>query len=81
MTDARVMPQDKALGEFLEENCFDLSAKCESCKRGVLDHLMSFVHNDGRVDITVGWSPFNLASAAQAATGKSQRCVGLGWVR
>ena len=48
--------QDVALGQFLRDSCFNLSLKCQNpnCKKSVLDHSLSFVHNDGLVNITVG---------------------------
>eukprot|EP00934_Nitzschia_sp_Nitz4_P003840 Nitzschia sp. Nitz4//scaffold5_size260463//118602//124210//NITZ4_000980-RA/size260463-snap-gene-0.42-mRNA-1//-1//CDS//3329555334//3830//frame0 len=47
--------QDVSLGQFLRDSCFNLSLKCQnpSCKKSVLDHSLSFVHNDGLVNITV----------------------------
>ncbi|GKY91175.1 hypothetical protein MPSEU_000090200 [Mayamaea pseudoterrestris] len=47
--------QDVALGQFLRDSCFNLSLKCQNpnCKKSVLDHSLSFVHNDGLVSITV----------------------------
>jgi len=47
--------QDVALGQFLRDSCFNLRLKCQnpSCKKTVLDHSLSFVHNDGLVMITV----------------------------
>lgn len=47
--------QDVALGQFLRDSCFNLNLKCQnaSCKKTVLDHSLSFVHNDGLMSITV----------------------------
>ena len=47
--------QDVSLGHFLRDSCFNLSLKCQnpSCKKSVLDHSLSFVHNDGLINITV----------------------------
>jgi len=47
--------QDVALGQFLRDSCFNLSLKCQNpnCKKSVLDHSLSFVHNDGLINITV----------------------------
>jgi hypothetical protein len=47
--------QDVSLGQFLRDSCFNLSLKCQnpSCKKSVLDHSLSFVHNDGLINITV----------------------------
>ena len=47
--------QDVALGQFLRDSCFNLSLKCQNpnCKKTVLDHSLSFVHNDGLINITV----------------------------
>ncbi|CAN0342392.1 unnamed protein product, partial [Ectocarpus fasciculatus] len=60
---------DTALGKFLVDNCFNPNLKCQNvnCKRSARDHVLSFVHNHGRVDITVGWLKFDLAAAAQAS--------------
>lgn len=47
--------QDVSLGQFLRDSCFNLSLKCQNpnCKKSVLDHSLSFVHNDGLLNITV----------------------------
>eukprot|EP00980_Cylindrotheca_fusiformis_P007582 scaffold1580_cov116-Cylindrotheca_fusiformis.AAC.17 len=47
--------QDVSLGQFLRDSCFNLSLKCQNanCKKSVLDHSLSFVHNDGFINITV----------------------------
>ena len=47
--------QDVSLGQFLRDSCFNMSLKCQnsSCKKSVLDHSLSFVHNDGFINITV----------------------------
>ena len=47
--------QDVSLGQFLRDSCFNLSLKCQnvSCKKSVLDHSLSFIHNDGLIEITV----------------------------
>jgi 1-phosphatidylinositol-3-phosphate 5-kinase len=47
--------QDVALGQFLRDSCFNLSLTCQNpnCKKSVLDHTLSFVHNDGVINITV----------------------------
>ena len=47
--------QDVSLGQFLRDSCFNLSLKCQnpSCKKSVLDHSLSFIHNDGLINITV----------------------------
>lgn len=64
--------QDTALGKFLVDNCFNPNLKCQNvnCKRSARDHVLSFVHKDGRVDITVGWLKFDLAAAALASAGE-----------
>ncbi len=66
--------QDTALGKFLMDNCFNPTLKCQNvnCKRSARDHVLSFVHKDGRVDITVGWLKFDLAAAALASAGTMQ---------
>ena len=47
--------QDVSLGQFLRDSCFNLALKCQnpSCKKSVLDHSLSFIHNDGLINITV----------------------------
>lgn len=47
--------QDVAVGQFLRDSCFNLSLKCQNpnCKKSVLDHSLSFVHNDGLINIMV----------------------------
>jgi hypothetical protein len=47
--------QDVALGQFLRDSCFNLSLKCQNpnCKKSVLDHSLSFIHNDGLINIMV----------------------------
>jgi hypothetical protein len=47
--------QDVSLGQFLRDSCFNMSLKCQNptCKKSVLDHSLSFVHNDGLINITV----------------------------
>ena len=64
--------QDLALGQFLVDNCFNPNLKCQNvnCKRSARDHMLSFVHNDGRVNITVGWLRFDLSTAALASAGE-----------
>ncbi|KAL3939330.1 MAG: hypothetical protein SGBAC_005933 [Bacillariaceae sp.] len=49
--------QDVSLGQFLRDSCFNLSLKCQNsnCKKSVLDHSLSFVHNDGFINITVDY--------------------------
>lgn len=47
--------QDVSLGQFLRDSCFNLSLKCQntSCKKSVLEHSLSFIHNDGMIKIAV----------------------------
>ena len=47
--------QDVSLGQFLRDSCFNLSLKCQNsnCKKTVIDHNLSFIHNDGLINITV----------------------------
>ncbi len=47
--------QDVSLGQFLRDSCFNCSLKCQNqaCKKSVLEHSLSFVHNDGLINITV----------------------------
>jgi hypothetical protein len=49
--------QDVSLGQFLRDSCFNLSLKCQnpSCKKSVLNHTLSFVHNDGLINIAVSF--------------------------
>jgi len=48
-------PQDVSLGQFLRDSCFNMSLKCQNanCKKAVLDHVLSFIHKDGQVNIHV----------------------------
>lgn len=57
--------QDVSLGQFLRDSCFNLSLKCQNptCKKSVLDHSLSFVHNDGLINITVDHMDEPLPSA------------------
>lgn len=61
--------QDVSLGQFLRDSCFNLSLKCQnpSCKKSVLDHSLSFVHNDGLVNITVDHMDDPLPAPSEAA--------------
>ena len=54
--------QDVALGQFLRDSCFNLSLKCQNpnCKKSVLDHSLSFVHNDGLINIVVSTSTWTI---------------------
>ena len=47
--------QDVSLGQFLRDSCFNLNLKCQnsSCKKSVMEHSLSFIHNDGLINITV----------------------------
>ncbi|CAM9557937.1 unnamed protein product, partial [Chrysoparadoxa australica] len=47
--------QDLSLGQFLLTSCFKADLKCQSpaCKRSARDHTLSFIHDQGRVSITV----------------------------
>jgi len=47
--------QDVSLGQFLRDSCFNLTLKCQNpnCKKSVVDHSLSFIHNDGLINITV----------------------------
>lgn len=46
---------DKALGQYLLENCFDLKLRClySKCKRDVLEHQLAYTHDQTRILITV----------------------------
>ena len=55
--------KDVSLGQFLRDSCFNLTLKCQNpnCKKTVIEHSLSFVHNDGLINITVrqySWSMF-----------------------
>ncbi len=45
---------DRTLGQFLLENCFNTRLKCpdEKCQRTVLQHTLSYSHGQGRLVIT-----------------------------
>jgi hypothetical protein len=45
--------QDVALGQFLVESCFQLPSLRSSGRIMMLDHILSFVHRTGRIDISV----------------------------
>ena len=47
--------QDVSLGQFLRDSCFNTSLKCQNpnCKKTLLEHSLSFVHNDGMIKIVV----------------------------
>lgn len=64
------------------DNCFNANLKCQNvnCKRSAREHVLSFIHNDGRVDITVGWTKFDLAAAALASAGMWKTLTPLGLV-
>mmetsp|Transcript_59378 Transcript_59378/g.145265 ORF Transcript_59378/g.145265 Transcript_59378/m.145265 type:complete len:2104 (+) Transcript_59378:138-6449(+) len=61
--------QDVSLGQFLRDSCFNLSLKCQNpnCKKSVLDHSLSFVHNDGLINITVDHMQEELPPAPESA--------------
>lgn len=61
--------QDVSLGQFLRDSCFNLSLKCQNpnCKKSVLDHSLSFVHNDGLINITVDHMQEDLPPAPESA--------------
>jgi len=46
---------DTGLGQFLLDSCFNFNYKCPhvNCKRSVTEHVLSFIHKDGRVSISV----------------------------
>lgn len=64
--------QDVSLGQFLRDSCFNLSLKCQnpSCKKSVLDHSLSFVHNDGLINITVDHMNEELPPTPATGSGK-----------
>jgi TCP-1/cpn60 chaperonin family/Phosphatidylinositol-4-phosphate 5-Kinase len=65
--------QDVSLGQFLRDSCFNLSLKCQnpSCKKSVLDHSLSFVHNDGLINITVD----HMEDALPSATSETNKAA------
>lgn len=75
--------QDVALGQFLRDSCFNLSLRCQNpnCKKSVLDHSLSFVHNDGLLKITVrtlkptapSWRQFTQPNRFVSAGGRTGR--------
>ena len=62
--------QDVSLGQFLRDSCFNLALKCQnpSCKKSVLDHSLSFIHNDGLINITVEAMDDPLPAGPNAST-------------
>jgi len=71
--------QDVALGSFLRDSCFNLSLKCQNpnCKKSVLDHSLSFVHNDGLINIMVSVSSPKRHTGHNSCSPTS-RCKGRG---
>jgi 1-phosphatidylinositol-3-phosphate 5-kinase len=65
--------QDVSLGQFLRDSCFNLSLKCQNpnCKKSVLDHNLSFIHNDGLINISVEHMDDPLPPAPIDQTGAS----------
>lgn len=45
--------QDVSLGQFLVESCFQLTSIKTSGRIMMLDHILSFIHRTGRIDISV----------------------------
>jgi len=47
--------QDVSLEQFLSDSCFNISMKCQNpnCRKSLIDHSLSFFHNDGMINITV----------------------------
>ncbi|CAM9162419.1 unnamed protein product, partial [Phaeothamnion confervicola] len=64
-------PEESSLGQFLLESCFHPGMRCPNpaCKRSAREHVLSYVHRDGRVRISVGrlQAPLNPRSFAAAA--------------
>ena len=50
---------DKTVGQFLVDNCFDLKLRCSNpkCKKDVTKHILGYAHHDGRVIIMVNRIP------------------------
>ncbi|KAJ1901154.1 Mitochondrial distribution and morphology protein 12 [Kickxella alabastrina] len=52
---------DVTLGQYLEEICFDLRYNCPSgnrrCTHPMYEHQRSYIHNHGRIDVTVDEHP------------------------
>eukprot|EP01117_Protostelium_nocturnum_P012281 TRINITY_DN451_c1_g2_i2.p1 TRINITY_DN451_c1_g2~~TRINITY_DN451_c1_g2_i2.p1 ORF type:complete len:1716 (+),score=603.02 TRINITY_DN451_c1_g2_i2:129-5276(+) len=53
---------DITVGQFLETFCFNSNYKCKSptCGKGVTEHIRSFVHGDGRINLMVSKAEFQL---------------------
>jgi hypothetical protein len=72
---------DKALGQFLLENCFDLKLRClnAKCKRDVLRHLLAYTHNESRLLIRVTSSSEEAApsSVSKPSSGHNQNSTNL----
>src|SRR5690606_18796262 len=49
------LQSDVTLGQFLEQFCFDTTYKCKAlgCSRNMIEHDRSFIHQRGRVNISV----------------------------
>ena len=49
------LQRDICLGEFLHNYCFNTDIHCPNpqCGRSMVDHERSFIHNHGRVNITI----------------------------
>lgn len=58
--------KERCLGQFLEDCCFKTDKLCraESCKEPMHLHERSFLHNDGRVDITIDDAASDTEAAA-----------------
>jgi hypothetical protein len=50
---------DKTLGQFLMENCFNFKLQClgEKCRKPAMEHVLSYAHQGGRLNISVAASP------------------------
>lgn len=46
---------DITLGQFLEQYCFNPSLECkiEACNKSMIDHEKTFIHRNGRVNISI----------------------------
>ncbi|KAJ2382353.1 Mitochondrial distribution and morphology protein 12, partial [Coemansia sp. RSA 2603] len=56
---------DVTLGQYLEEMCFDLDYDCPGssrrCAHAMYEHRRSYIHNHGRIDVTMDEHPCPLA--------------------
>ncbi len=56
-----VTKNDLTLGQFLENYCFSFKCKIEGCNLSMIEHERTFVHNTGRLNITLVKSSGNVS--------------------